>query len=310
MSASLADSSAGAPSGVNGQIAFGNGGFSLFVANADGSGERKIVKSGGRGVGVWNPDWSPDGSSIAFDRRSSSGRGQIWTVRSDGSGARRIGPCCDDRTSPAWSPDGKTIAFVRSWGGVKNDYPKFSEIYVMSASGSGTRAVTHVTGSSPYSVAVGWFGGLAWAPDGKQLVFEVHNSALADPPDRSALFTIDLDGSGMRQITPWDLNGAAPDWSPAARLIVFRSVSPTKSQHGNLYIVRPNGSGLRQITQYDGTKAVGDGSFSPDGRWIIFSRFVSNDSYPGLFVIGADGHGLKQIGGRTSASDPDWGTHR
>jgi TolB protein len=119
---------------------------------------------------------------------------------------------------------------------------------------------------------------------------------------------INADGSGQRQLTPWSLSGSDPDWSPDGKLILFRSV-PGREQHGNLYTVNADGSKLNQLTRYPSPKAVFAGSFSPDGKWITFSRFTSY--YPGVFIMRANGAGIRQVGseGRYDV-DADWGRAR
>jgi hypothetical protein len=58
------------------------------------------------------PEWSPDGSRVAFDR------GEIWTIRRDGTGALRLTQSsatkADQRRQyhPSWSPDGDYVAFT------------------------------------------------------------------------------------------------------------------------------------------------------------------------------------------------------
>ncbi|MBN2475783.1 MAG: S9 family peptidase [Pirellulales bacterium] len=65
---------------------------------------------------------SPDGTWIAFTLRTVSleenaGRSDLWLVRADGSGLRRLttDPASDD--NPRWMPDGETILFLSSRGG-------------------------------------------------------------------------------------------------------------------------------------------------------------------------------------------------
>jgi TolB protein len=95
----------------------GNG-YMLHVVRADGSGERQLV------VGE-HPDWSPDGSRLAYQDQS-----QIWVVNADGTGAVKL--TTEPTTTypdepyfllfnhnPAWSPDGSMIVFDHgecSWG--------------------------------------------------------------------------------------------------------------------------------------------------------------------------------------------------
>ena len=60
------------------------------------------------------PDWSPDRRRIAFARAHAGSRtSEIWIVRRDGGGLRRLTRGFVDM-QPAWSPDGRRIAFARS----------------------------------------------------------------------------------------------------------------------------------------------------------------------------------------------------
>ena len=61
-----------------------------------------------------SPDWSPDRRRIAFARQpAGSPSSEIWIVRRDGGGLRRLTRGLVD-VQPAWAPDGQRIAFARS----------------------------------------------------------------------------------------------------------------------------------------------------------------------------------------------------
>src|SRR4051794_7423322 len=51
------------------------------------------------------PRWSPDGRQIAFLRS-----GQLWVMRADGTGQRRL--ASRPAAGPSWSPDSRSIAFA------------------------------------------------------------------------------------------------------------------------------------------------------------------------------------------------------
>lgn len=267
----------------------------------DGTGLRKLPHQAPAYDDV--PDWSPDGSRIAFQHCLE--RCNVWTVAANGTSARRLGPAGDERSQPAWSPNGTQIAYSRGWGRIENDHIEHAEIYVMNASGGAPRPLTAITASKPFSADV---EAPSWSPAGKQLVFGVHNSKRGEPANGRALFVINTDGSGQRQLTPWSLNagGARPDWSPDGKLILFR-VAGAKRQHGNIYTVHPDGSGLKQLTRYPESKIVGEesSSFSPDGKSITFSRF-STTSYAEIFVMRNDGTGVRQVTSMRSNFSPDW----
>lgn len=114
----------------------------LHTVNPDGSRLRRLF---GRYWGPGHaPDWSPDASRIAF-----VARGQIFTLRADGRGLRRLTAFKQNLvvTGLAWSPDGKYIAFDRT-----------NDLYVMRANGRGLRRV--VDGQSPQELDQpnqGWY---------------------------------------------------------------------------------------------------------------------------------------------------------
>jgi TolB protein len=293
-------------SGRNGKIVYQSSPpHRLWIVNADGTGLRKLTTTKGSQRSDENPDWSPNGSKVTFEHCER--HCQVWTINADGKGLKRVGSC-NECGQPSWSPNGKLIAFSHGWGGIQDDQIKFAEIFVMNAGGGGVRQVTHVTTDEPSTADV---GRPAWSPDGKQLVFEVHNSRTGDPAKGRTLFVVDADGSNLRQLTPWQLNGGGKaDWSPSGRLILFRSISPAHEEHGNLYTIHPDGSGLKKLTNYPEPKTVGTGSFSPDGKWITFNRFAPGGPYPSIFVMRANGTGVRQLVQGKIGFVPDWGSAR
>ncbi len=75
------------------------------------------------------PDWSPDGSQIAF---AAGDPGDILVMDADGSNQHTVVPGATDDFGPTWSPDGAQIAFIR-----------FDDrtVRVVNADGSGLHAV-------------------------------------------------------------------------------------------------------------------------------------------------------------------------
>ena len=86
----------------------------LYIANADGAGERPLFGASGFD---YNASFSPDGQWIVFtSERAGSGQADIYRVRPDGSGLERLtnDPDLDDQA--AMSPDAGHVAFVSTRG--------------------------------------------------------------------------------------------------------------------------------------------------------------------------------------------------
>ena len=93
------------------------------------------------------PDWSPDGSKIAFTAGFYGSEG-TWVMNADGSNPHQLSGCVASDPSPcaqgddwatAWSPDGTMIAFLRDLTAVgTNDRP----VYLMNADGSNQHRIT------------------------------------------------------------------------------------------------------------------------------------------------------------------------
>jgi Tol biopolymer transport system component len=89
-----------------------------------------------------NPDWSPDGSKLVFERLTATALSErqyvINVVNADGTGLVQIGSPpvrLIDQIQPVWSPDGKRVAFVL------RDSSAF-RIYTMAADGTDISQVT------------------------------------------------------------------------------------------------------------------------------------------------------------------------
>jgi len=122
-----------------------SGNFDIYVMNADGSNKTNLTNTPGVGDGVQelDPDWSPDGSKIAFDRSSDSGNtSAIYVMNADGSGVTQLTTAGGYERHPAWSPDGSKIAY-ESYQPL--DSGNF-DVYVMNADGSSQTNLTNTPG--------------------------------------------------------------------------------------------------------------------------------------------------------------------
>ena len=332
--ATLAAFASATTPGTNGQIAFQRYRFSddplwaeIFVSNSDGSSVRKLTHPP-RGWVDGGPDWSPDGRRLVFNRCPGTARGicTVWIVRSDGGGPTRLSCSrfappldCGDDTHPSFAPDGKHVLITRSTGDVRRDsageeFIEHSELVELDLKGRKRRVL------AARHRHRGDIIGAALSPKGNRLAYVVRNSAFARPKVGSAVFVANADGTGARRVTPWSHRvDDRLDWSPDGTRILFRGGSGTYvgRGQGNLFTIRPNGKGLRQLTHFAQRSAVlRTGSFSPDGRSIVFATTIGATSIngtdlPDVFVMSADGTNIRPVTRtRNWDASADWGRKR
>jgi TolB protein len=81
------------------------------------------------------PDWSPDGSKIAFVSGDDFST-QIYVINADGTGLVQLTDSQGYNEDPAWSPDGTMIAF---WSSRTGNH----EIFIMNADGTDPVNITN-----------------------------------------------------------------------------------------------------------------------------------------------------------------------
>jgi len=157
-----------------------------------------------------------------------------------------------------------------------------TNICLINADGTGQTLVTQHGGS------------LAWHPDGTRIAFDSTRSGI------SQIYVINVDGSGLQQLTNSPENGSLPFWSPDGTRIVFQS-----NRDGNNEIYVMNADGTVQIRLTNNQADDGLASWSPDETQIAF---VSNrDGNSGIYVMNTDSTGLTRITDVSmKVAFPDW----
>lgn len=286
----------------------------IFTVRPDGTGERQLTHPGSAGV-TSEPHASPNGRWIVYSlyRNGEEDDSVIKKVRADGTHQRTLDQTCTDPCLtdgyPAWGPQGRRIAFQRGLGPRRGQNSMFA-LFVMGADGSHAQRITQ-RGRNPLVRQP--FGDFAptWSPDGRRLAFERFMQAT----EHTAIFTVRLDGTGLRRITPWWLDASQPDYSPDGRWILFRTRKDSEVS-GNIQVVRPNGEDRHPVTHArKGSGRWLSAAFSPGGRRITagFTRIVDGEQLNAdIFTFRLDGSGMRNV---TMSADlwesaVDWGPAR
>jgi Tol biopolymer transport system component len=272
----------------------------LFTVNANGTGLKQVthISFSGDSEGAEQADWSPDGSTIAFDGPSGN-RVNIFTIRPDGTGLAELPLTVTGfNGAPAYSPDGTKIAFDQDAGPAE---PTVHGIFVANADGSNPRRVT--TG---IRTANAYDTNADWSPDGSRLSFtRVKNSKQA------AIYVVKMNGEGLKRLTPWKLDAALASWAPDGSKLVFESYNDAQAgKSSNLFTISPNGGAMTRLTRFSGgaTQALGP-AWSPDGKKIVWHKVSPQLNQ--LFVIDSRGASQRQLTHMRGDANPghaDWGT--
>jgi Tol biopolymer transport system component len=231
----------------------------IFVANADGTGVRKIrpVPSN-----LSNPTWSPRGDLILFDEQDDA-FSSVWVMKPDGSGARKLTPGYDFRPS-GWSPDGGKIRY-------HGLVPSNEGVYLMNPDGSGKKRFSQGGGEwTPLGVAYWDAGGIGFLkPDGSPGKIEIQigdewqryrfspdgrTVALEGPivPIGDWEIAIARIGEGkLQRLTDNDRQDVFPSFSPDGKSLAFEVVPIAKGAdrpQRDIYVINADGSGERNLT--------------------------------------------------------------
>jgi Tol biopolymer transport system component len=213
----------------------------------------------------------------------------IWTINPDGSSPTRL---TDDKSrtdklpdfspvydsSPVWSPDGTKIAFISN-----RDY--LLSLYVMNADGSNARLVA----DKPLEPAQP-----AWSPDGGKIAFTAGMRFTFGTGKPSVdIYVINVDGSGLTQLTRDSGANGSPSWSPDGKQIAF--VSDRDDGKARIWIMNADGSNPRILPNSQNTGSTGfhgsQPAWSPDGTKILFTayRICGGQAAVSIYVTNVDG---------------------
>jgi len=210
----------------------------LWLVPADGSRPARQITFSDRGES--QPQWSPDGSAIAFlsARGTASAdeqpRREIYLLRLDGGEAEKITEAKEGVTGFRWSPDGSRIAFLSvdslpkttEAARKRRDDPqvyegdfRLSHVWVVDAGTKKERELVHTT---EFSVR----GAPDWSPDGKRIAYVTTPTTLLRDERRNAFVVDASTGAAERIDGGADVQGT-PLWSPDGRSLAFTTLRQT-----------------------------------------------------------------------------------
>jgi len=258
----------------------GDTSFHVYTLAIDGTDIRRINDKGGDDAcSFYFPDgkriiWTsikdhPELAASNYSNPSDYPQGaELYTSNLDGSDVKRItnNKVYDAEVSIA--PNGKWILFGSQRSGKM-------ELWKSDIDGSNPTQITHLVSWEP--------GGSFLFRDGKTIIFRAWRSEDAKANKKGlpmTLFTIQSDGTGLKQLTHDDGTNWSPFPAPDGHHYVFVKVLPPHNYE--IFLGDLNSDKQVRLTYNDAFD--GYPSISPDGNWLVFTS--TRGSTPGSHTTG------------------------
>ena len=148
------------------------------------------------------PNWSPDGTKIAFVSVNDLNENDIYVMDSDGQNVQRLTYLADNLFVGGWSPDGSRITFQIV------DKPYWSDLYVMDADGSNIQLLDRC-----YSV---FTFPASWSPDSRYMAYSKLN--------KIAIYDLETGQSESLPATRGKDKPSSIDWSVDGTQLLFTRI--------------------------------------------------------------------------------------
>jgi Tol biopolymer transport system component len=211
---------------------------------------------------------------------------EIYTIKVDGTGLTNLTNApLEPAWTPVWAPNGSRIAFLRDVVEGQNadgDDIWRVHLFVMNPDGSALADLSGNGGSIPNY-------GFCWSPDGSKLAY---SRFAAGVPNQEDIFAVNVDGTGLTQLTFDGLLNYKPDWAPDGSKLVFarhRDARGIPGTHG-IYVMNADGTGKIQLTGGEDD----DPHWSPDASQVAFTRVGANGNTE-VFVMNSNGSAQSDI---------------
>lgn len=283
--------------GTNGRIAFESsrdGDNEIYVMNPDGSVQLNLTNSH-KSNDVF-PAWSPDGSKITFSSdRKDKGNLDVYVMNADGSGVTQLTNSPGEDRGTSWTSDSQKIVFHSSrLGSTSHAF----DIFKMDPDGQNQTKIFD-NGSAAYVCGDSTNGTIVFNSSG--------NPVGENPEGDFEIFTMDMNGGNVQQVTHNAVLDSGPKWSPDCQTISYNSLD----SGGSLDIHRIDRTGHNDLNLTN-DPGVFDAfsAWSPDGQRIVFSsnRDVNFEIYT---MDASDGGNIQRLTfTEMGAADlrSDWGT--
>jgi len=209
----------------------------LYLMDIDGGNRRRLTSSAGAALAVTDdyPHWSPDGSSIAFQRTTateSSVDADLWLIDvQTGEETQLTGTPDVWDSTPSFAADGNSVLFESNRDGQGTDIYRLDLL---------TQEIARLTSEPGNDLEA------KESPDG-HIVFASERDGDYE------IYLMDGDGANVRQLTHNGADDRCGHWSPDGSRISFYS---ERDGDREIYVMRADGSEARRLTNSPGNDEI------------------------------------------------------
>jgi len=267
--------SAGNLSNPSGQIVFQSnrdGNTELYALNLTTNVTTRLTNNSAEDL---SPAYSAANQQIAFISDRDGTGFNIYTFSLDQLTPQALFPKDLIVDYPDWSPDGKLLAASLCTEVQKTDEKCLYDLFILDPQGPKfTRLAETRTASE-------WVPN--WSPDGKKIAFA------SDRDGDSEVYVINVDGSGLVQLTENDGYDGRPRWSPDGTQIAFET---DRDGDWDIFLMNADGSNVHPLT-VNAKASDWMEAWSPDGKWLVYVS--SQDENDELYLIRSDGTDQRRL---------------
>ena len=277
--------------------------------------------------GINSPQWSPDGTRIAFlatAKRDEDGEAeqQIFVLRLDGGDAKKITDAPTGVDGFSWSPDGRQFAYIAqnknpdqkqidrhldAFEVGDNDYLHTSatmpgHLWVTSSSGGKARRLT----DGPWSLETvdpSVTSNVSWSPDGKRIAFIQFPTPIIGDSLDSVIDVIDVRTGRRVPLTGNRTLEGNPAFAPAGNLIAYSRNTSGDASNGVTFFVTSEGGGPGVNAGRSVGRNIDGITWGPDGKslWL----FGADGEHTAAWYTPANGSRAKRVAlGGVALSEP------